>query len=442
MPLIERKKYLDEALRFRDTDLVKVVTGIRRCGKSSLLSLLAERLFTEGIPRKNIIELNLESLAVNITTYDDLYAQVKKRIPPQGKSYVFIDEVQNVPGWEKAVNAMRVDFDCDLYVTGSNAYLLSSELATYLSGRYVEIKMTPLVFSEYLDFCGLQPASLPGQAGLLFDDKGEAYRLDTLFSSFRRYGGMPAIASLSTDQEVHSAYMQTLYDSVVTRDVIDRERDRSRRTITQPEVLQRICLYLADNIGNPCSINKIQQALKSFGYSMGAHTVDAYIHALLDAYVFCLVKRFDIRGKEHLKTLGKYYIADSGLSNYLLGYRDINQGRVLENLVYLQLKYEGFAISTGKFYEKEVDFVAIKNDRRIYVQVTHSLQDDQTKSRELTPLLSIKDGFEKLIIVGEGSCPTNIDGIRIRNASECFLTSIAAKPVQILQDHAATDTLM
>jgi predicted AAA+ superfamily ATPase len=198
-----------------------------------------------------------------------------------------------------------------------------------------------------------------------------------------------------------------------------------RRTITQPEVLQRICLFLADNIGNSCSANKIQGALNAFGYSTGAHTVAAYIQALTDAYIFYPTKRYDIRGKEHLKTLGKYYISDVGLRNYLLGYRDIDQGRVLKNLVFLQLLYEGYQVSVGKLYNKEIDFIAVKNQKRLYIQVTQAMYDKEAKARETAPLLSIKDGYEKIIIVGEGSYPTDIEGIRILNASECLMGSIS-----------------
>lgn len=416
--LYPRDKYLHEALRFKDSDMIKVVTGIRRCGKSSLLTLVAEQFIREGISQRNIIELNLESMESNIHTYEDLYASIKESIPKKGKAYIFIDEVQNILGWEKAVNAMRVDFDCDLYVTGSNAFLLSSELATYLSGRYVEIKMLPLVFSEYLEFCGLSRATLPGQEGLLEDSQGNSYRLDAIFRTYRRFGGMPGIASLDISQEKHSAYMQTLFDSVVTRDVLDRERDRTRRTITQPDVLRRLVLYLADNIGNPCSVNKIMRAFKSLGHSISTHTIDAYIKALEDAYIFYSVKRFDVRGKDHLKTLGKYYIVDTGLRNHLLDYRDSDQGRVLENLVFLQLLFDGYSVSVGKLYDKEVDFVAIKNERKLYIQVTETMTNKQTQTRELSPLLSIRDAYEKIVIAGDGNYPANIDGVRIVNAAE------------------------
>lgn len=421
MQLIKRERYLKEALRFRDTDLIKVVTGIRRCGKSSLLHLVEATLIEDGVLTSNIIKLNLESLTSGIENFRDLYNAVKSQIVSKDKTYIFIDEVQNVPGWEKAINSLRVDFDCDIYITGSNAFLLSSELSTYLSGRYVEIKMLPLVFTEFLDFCNLVPAKLPGQEGLLIDGKGNTFLLDHVFSHFRRYGGMPSIATLNLEQEDHRAYHQTLYESVVARDILDRERDRSRRTITQPQMLRRICLYLADNIGNPCSMTKIKDALKSFGYTSSPHTVEAYIRALVDAYVFYPAKRYDIRGKDHLKTLGKYYVVDSGLRNYLLDYRDLDQGRVLENLVYLQLLFEGYSVSVGKLYNKEVDFVAIKGNRRIYIQVTEEMFDEKTKDRELSPLLAIRDGFEKFIIVGEGSYPKDIDGIKIITAPNFFL---------------------
>jgi len=425
--LIQRKKYLNEALRFRDTDLIKVITGIRRCGKSSLLELIALQLKDEGIADTNIIKLNLESLEVNICSPEELYQFVKAKLTPGKRCYLFIDEVQNVFGWERAVNAMRVDFNCDLYVTGSNAYLLSSELSTYLSGRYVEVRMLPLVFAEYLDFRGLAPAPLAGQEGLLVDKQKNNYLLSTVFADYQRFGGMPALAKPEIDQQAHHTYMQALYDSVITRDILDRERDKSRRTITQPDLLRRICLFLADNIGNFCSTNNIKNVLEASGRRIGSHTVDAYIEALLDAYAFYRAKRFDIRGKEHLKTIDKYYLSDPGLRSYLLGYRDADQGRVLENIVFLQLLYDGYSVSVGKLYNKEIDFVAMKDEKRVYIQVTESMVNSSVIDRELNPLLSIKDAYKKIVIVNGGSHPRNIEGVEIKKATE-FLMDTACHP--------------
>lgn len=421
MQLVKRDRYLEEALRFRDSDLIKVVTGVRRCGKSSLLELIEDWLLAEGVPSQNIAKLNLESLSENIDTYKDMYAYFEKRVASQGKTYIFIDEVQNIFEWEKAVNALRIDFNCDIYITGSNAYLLSSELSTYLSGRYVEIKMLPLTFSEYLDFCGLKQSGQASQEGLLFDEDNGVHLLDTIFSTYRKYGGMPRVAAASLDQAKHSAYMNTLYESVVTRDVLDRERDKSRRTITNPELLRRICFFLADNIGNPFSTPSVRDSLKSLGYSTSADTIEVYTQALADAYIFYPAKRFDIRGKDHLKTLGKFYIVDVGLRNYLMNYRDLDQGRTLENIVFLQLLFEGYSVSVGKLYQKEIDFVATKDERKIFIQVADSMHDAKTLRRELDPLISLKNGYEKIIIAGEGRYPHDLDGVRIINASKFLI---------------------
>ena len=259
--LVSRATYLDRALMFRDTDLIKVITGVRRCGKSSLLALVRGKIESEDVEGRAFVSLNLESMACPVATKEDLYAYFRERLSPNGKTYIFLDEPQRIDGWQLAVNAMRVDFDCDIYLTGSNAYLLSSELSTYLSGRYVEIKMLPLMLGEYLEFCGLSfgassAAIAPDGSVVLFDDILERYLT---------YGGMPAIASLDLTQEAHSIYAAGLYDAVVTRDVLNRERSLGQSKVMDAALLEKVAAFLGDNIGNCLSMKRIADSLTSAG---------------------------------------------------------------------------------------------------------------------------------------------------------------------------------
>ncbi len=416
--LIQRQKYLDEALLFRDTDLVKVITGIRRCGKSSLLQLVRQHFESEGKPDRAFISLNLEDKRYGITTDDDLYSYIEKRLSKTGRTYIFIDEIQRIEGWHDVINSMRVGFDCDIYVTGSNAFLLSSEIATYLSGRYIEVKMLPLAFSEFLDFCGLSFA--PGSTATA-DDAGRILSFADVFRRYLDYGGMPAIAALDTTQTIHSRYMEGLYDTVIVRDIMDRERNASERRVSNPDLLKAICEYLADNVGNMTSAKKIADTFISAGRKTHHDTVRSYIKALEDAYVFYPARRYDIHGKAMLKTLPKYYIVDTGLRRFLAGYRDANIGFVFENAVYLQLLFEGWSVHVGKLYQNEVDFVAIKDEKIIYVQVADELYSEDTQRRELKPLLAIPDAHEKVIVVRQGDYQPDIEGVRIVKARDFFI---------------------
>lgn len=415
--LVNRQAYLDRILMFRDTDLVKVVTGVRRCGKSSLLALAQEKILSEGIEGRSIVSLNLESRKCPVTTEDDLYAYFRDRMSPEGRTYIFLDEPQRVEGWQTAVNALRVDFDCDIYLTGSNAYLLSSELSTYLSGRYVEVKVLPLALGEYLDFCGI---SFGGSTAAVGAD-GQVILFDDILERYLRYGGMPAIASLSTTQEAHSIYMSGLYDAVATRDILNRERNRGQSKVTDAALLERITSFLADNIGNRLSMKRIADTLTSAGAKTTNKTVDSYVTALNEAYLFYKTDRYDLHGREILRTNPKQYIADLGLRSYLGGYRAHDMGRLLENAVYLQLLYRGWHVHVGKLYDKEVDFVAVKDGRTVYIQATDEMFSDTTRQRELSPLRSIRDSYEKVIVVRQGRYVPDVDGIRILPAKDFFL---------------------
>lgn len=416
-PLINRESYVDKVLLFRDSELIKVVTGVRRCGKSSLLELVRERLSAER-EGAQFVSINLESMAHEVKTPEELYAYVRDRLSATARTYVFIDEPQRVKGWENAVNAVRVDFDCDIYLTGSNAYLLSSELSTYLSGRYVETKMLPLAFAEYCDFCGV---SFARESSVAIAGDGAPVTFDDLFARYLVYGGMPAIASMETDQAAHSAYMSGVYDAVVVRDVINRERAFSRSKVTDPGLLRRIVDYLADNVGNPSVPARIANALTSAGAPTTNKTVLSYMQALEEAYLFYPARRYDLHGKRLLSTQSKEYLVDLGFRSYLGGYRRSDMGRAFENAVYLQLLHEGWQVHVGKLYEKEIDFVATRDGRVLYVQVTDEMYSEQTREREVAPLRSIRDAYEKIVVVRQGSYETDIAGIRIVGARDFFL---------------------
>ncbi len=415
--LVSRDVYLNRALMFRDTDLIKVVTGVRRCGKSSMLGLIREKLLSEGIDERALVSLNLESKTCRVTTEDDLYSYFSERLFSGGRTYIFLDEPQRIAGWQNAVNAMRVDFDCDIYLTGSNAYLLSSELSTYLSGRYVEVKMLPLSVSEYLDFCGLAF----GESSATVGPGGDVALFDDIFVRYLHYGGMPAIASLATTQQRHSAYLSSLYEAVATRDIVNREREHGRSKVTNAALLKKISVFLGDNVGNKLSMKGVADTLTSAGSKTTNKTVESYVTALNDAYLFYKTDRFDLHGREILRTNPKQYIVDLGLRSYLMGYRSVDMGRLFENAVYLQLLYKGWSVHVGKLYEKEVDFVAVKDGRTVYIQVTDEMFSESTRERELGPLRSIRDAYEKVVVVRQGSYEPDVDGIAIISAKDFFL---------------------
>ena len=380
--LKSRDKYLKEAMLFRDTDLIKVITGVRRCGKSSLLDLIRMAIESEGVAGRGFVDVNLESKGTGIKTENELYNYVRGRLSDKDRTYVFIDEPQRIEGWQDAVNAMRVDFDCDIYLTGSNAYLLSSELSTYLSGRYVEVKMLPLSFSEFANFCGVEFAS--GRSAALAPD-GEPVLFDEMLTRYLEYGGMPAIASLTTTQAQHSAYMSGIYEAIAVRDIVNRERGKSKSTVTDPSLLRHVAEFLADNIGNEFSPNGIAGALTSTGSKTTNKTVSSYVGALEEAFLFYRATRYDLHGKALLKTNPKEYIVDTGFRTWMAGYRVTDTGRLFENAVFLQLLYEGWSVHVGKLYGKEVDFVATKDGRVLYVQATDEMFASETREARDRP---------------------------------------------------------
>lgn len=422
--LKKRDVYLNKLVAFRDTEPVKVITGIRRCGKSSLLKLMVEHLKETGISADQIIEMNFESHAFNKMSADDFYDYVRERVLPDKRMYFFFDELQRIENWEETVNSFRVDFNCDIYITGSNAYLLSSEYATYLSGRCVEIKMLPLSFSEFIYFHGFSVDKrdnlLGGKSLRAIAENGEIYELREIFEAYMRFGGMPGIADVGFNQERAMVLLDGIYSTVVVRDILEREKRRGQKHITDPVLLRKIILFLADNIGSNISVSSIGNILVNEGLLVDAkrkgnpsvHTVQAYVNALIESYFFYDIKRFDIKGKEYLRTLGKYYIADIGIRNYLLGFRDRDNGHVLENIVYFELLRRGFDVAIGKVDALEVDFIATKADEKIYVQVTQSMMSEDVRKRELAPLQKINDNYEKIILSMEPGLDSVYEGIK------------------------------
>lgn len=405
--LRKRDIYLNKLIAFQDTEPIQVVTGIRRCGKSSLLKLMAAHLRENGVNDEQIIEINFESYEFIKMTSDDLYQYVKERSLPGKRMYLFFDELQRMAGWENTINAFRVDLDCDIYITGSNAYLLSSEYSTYLSGRCVEIKMLPLSFAEFINFHGFTiqevKSALGGTKNQAVDADGTHYELREIFDAYMRYGGMPGIADVGLEQDKALTLLDGIYSTVIVRDILEREKRRGQRQITDTILLKKIILFLADNIGRSVSVSSIGNTLVNESLldegrrktKPSAHTVQAYVNALLEAYFFYDIKRFDIKGKEFLRTLGKYYIVDIGLRNYLLGFRNRDSGHAIENVVYFELLCRGYDVAIGKVGTAEVDFIATKADEKLYVQVTESMESETVRARELAPLQKIADNYEK-----------------------------------------------
>ena len=398
-------------------DLVKIVTGIRRCGKSSLLDLFHQYLSDSGVPDVNVIHMNLESLRYrNLTNYLSFYDYVSERIPKSGKTeripksgktYLIFDELQAVEHWEKAIESFRLDFDVDIYITGSNAYLLSTEFSTLLSGRYVEIRMLPLSFKEFLAFYEFAPS-------VTTEEK---------FQRYLQFGGMPILREYQFNEARSNQALEGIYSTVVLRDILQRNNQVDQR------ILQKIMLFLCSNIGSITSPNNIGNVLSHEGdiqqgsrKSVAGKTVDKYISMLRSAFIFFSVGRYDVKGKQLLKTLGKNYIIDMGFRNMLLGYRDADRGHIIENIVFLELIRRDYRVYIGKVGETEIDFVAEKPDDKLYIQVTESMQSSETRDRELKPLRMIPDNYEKIVLSMDRNYINSYDGIKSLNLIDWLLS--------------------
>lgn len=406
--LINRPEYLTQLIQNKDVDLVKIVTGIRRCGKSSLLDLFHQYLSTNNVPDANIIHMNLESLRYrNLTDYLSFYDYVSALIPAAGKTYLIFDELQVVEHWEKAVESFRLDFDVDIYITGSNAYLLSTEFSTLLSGRYVEIRMMPLSFKEFLTFYEFETT-------ITMEEK---------FQKYLQFGGMPILKEYHFNEPRSNQALEGIYSTVVLRDILQRNNQ------VDQNMLHKIMLFLCSNIGSITSPNSIGNVLSNEGdiqqfkgKNVAGKTVDKYISMLRSAFIFYSVGRYDVKGKQLLKTLGKHYIIDMGFRNMLLGYRDADRGHIIENIVFLELLRRDYRVYIGKVGETEVDFVAEKPNDKLYIQVTESMQSPETRERELRPLRMIRDNYEKIVLSMDRNFITSYEGIKSLNLIDWLLS--------------------
>lgn len=401
--MIAREQYMKQIRDFIDKPVVKVITGMRRCGKSVIMEFAREEIKRRGVPEKNIFYANFESLAhEDLKNYKALYHAVTEAAKQvEGKLYIFLDEIQEVSAWEKAINSFRVDFDCDIYVTGSNAKLLSGELATLLSGRYVEIRVYPLSFAEYLDFVQSNE-----------DEKG--FTKQEHFANYLRFGSLPGIHQMKWDEKRIMQYLADIYNSVLLNDVIKRNK------IRDPALLENIVRYLMDNIGNTFSAKKISDFIKNQGRKLSTETVYTYIKALESAFLIYKVQRFDIKGKRLLETQEKYYLSDLGLRHAVMGYRDNDIGGVLENVVFLELLRRDWTVNIGKQDVAEVDFVANRTDDRLYVQVCYVLTEDNTDC-EFNPLESVPDHYEKVVLSTDSLMSFNRNGVRQKNIMDFLL---------------------
>lgn len=397
--MVQRKEYLEQLIGWKDEQVIKVVTGIRRCGKSTLLIQYQQWLKENGVTDEQIVSVNFEELEYEyLLDYKKLYQYLKERLVSGKMTYIFLDEIQKVPSFEKVIDSLYVKPNVDLYVTGSNAYMLSGDLATLLTGRYVEIKMLPLSFQEFLSMTGLEP------------ERG--------FPEYLKNGGMPYIAAMNRTDEKVSTYLEGIYNTVIVKDIEDRqarkENDSSKRKITDIALLKTIAKYLAGVVGNPVSVRCITNYLISSGRKISPNTVGDYVEALMESFIFYPAERFDIVGKQLLKANRKMYIVDLGLRNHILPRRSYDLGFSLENVVYFELLRRGYKVTIGKVGNTEVDFVAEKQGAYQYFQVTADMTAKETFDREIRPLENIRDNYGKLILTMDRLTPGNYNGIQVQ----------------------------
>ena len=385
--MIERKEYLDQLWAWKDEQQIKVVTGIRRCGKSVLLEQYQERLLANGVTAEQIISINFENLDYEpLKDYMKLYNYLKERLCADKMTYIFLDEVQEVPSFEKVVDSLYIRDHVDVYITGSNAYMLSSELATLLSGRYTEIRMLPLSFCEYMAVTGMA--------------KEEA------FAEFMKTGGIPYVAVMNRTDEKTDQYLEGIYNTVIVKDIA---------------LLKTIARYLASVIGSPVSMKSITDYLTSAGRKVSQNTVSDYVEALTESFIFYPVERFDIVGKQLLKVNNKFYIVDMGIRNHILPRKRYDLGFTIENIVYLELLRRGGKVNIGKYGSAEVDFVTQKEGVLTYYQVTADMTAEETFEREMRPLRSIQDNYEKIVLTLDRFSLGNYDGIKVVNVIDWLL---------------------
>lgn len=396
--MVIRKEYLSRLLAWKNEQVIKVVTGIRRCGKSTLLKQFQDHLLEDGVSREQIISINFEDLDYEyLLDYKALYAYIRERLCPDKMTYIFLDEIQKVDSFQKAVDSLFIKENTDIYITGSNAYLLSGDLATLLTGRFVEISMLPLSFAEYLE-CTRET----GEQAL---------------ASYMKFGGFPYLSQMENTAEKVDIYLEGIYNTVVVKDIEDRQlrknSDPNRRKITDITLLKTVARYLASVVGSPVSVKRVSDYLISSGRKVSPNTVDDYMEALREAFIFYPVERFDINGKQLLKVNRKWYIVDLGLRNHILPKKQYDLGFSLENIVFFELLRRGYRVNVGKNSDSEVDFVAQKQGVLHYYQVTADMTNEDTFNREIRPLQSIKDNYEKMILTMDHMTPGDYEGIQV-----------------------------
>ena len=404
--MVEREEYLNQLWSWKDEQLIKVVTGIRRCGKSTLLLQYKDRLLKTGVDSEQIISINFEDLDNEpLLDYKVLYKYIKERLCTGKMTYIFLDEIQNVPYFEKVVDSLYVKENTDIYITGSNAYMLSSDLATFLSGRYVEISMLPLSFKEYISLTGIQK--------------------EKAFTEYMKTGGIPYVAVMERTDEKVDLYLEGIYNTVIVKDIEERytrkEKEFGKRKVTDIALLKTIARYLASVVGSPVSIKSITDYLISSGRKVSPNTVSDYVEALAESFVFYPVERFDIIGKQILKTNKKMYIVDLGLRNHILPRKHYDLGFSVENIVYFELLRRQNKVNIGKYGSTEVDFVTQKQGIITYYQVTADMTAEETFEREMKPLRSIQDNYEKIVLTLDNFSVGNYDGIKVINVIDWLL---------------------
>lgn len=404
--MVQRKEYLEKLIEWKDDDVIKVVTGIRRCGKSTLLMQYQDYLKSIGIEENQIIAVNFEELEYEeLCDYKKLYAYIKDRLVADKITYIFLDEIQKVPSFEKVVDSLYVKPNIDIYITGSNAYMLSGDLATLLTGRYVEISMLPLSFSEYMQL----------------SDKDK----ESAFADYIKYGGLPFVATMDRTDDKVDTYLEGIYNTVIVKDIEDRQKrqesNSDKRKINDIPLLKTIAKYLSSVIGSPVSLRGITNYLVSSGRKISANTVSNYVYALIESFIFYPAERFDIVGKQLLKANKKYYMVDLGIRNHILPRKYYDLGFSVENIVFFELLRRGCKVTIGKYQENEVDFVAEKRGEFTYIQVTADMVSESTFDREMKPLYAIQDNYEKIVLTLDKLTVGNYDGIKVVNVIDWLL---------------------
>ena len=394
--MVERSAYLDKLRQWKDEQVIKVVTGIRRCGKSTLLQQYRNWLRNTGVSEEQIISINFEDLEYEpLLDYRELYRYITQRLPQEERAYIFLDEIQKVESFEKAVDSLYIRQNVDIYLSGSNAYLLSSDLATLLTGRYVEIRMLPLSYSEF---------------STLSDTDA-----DRSFTEYLKVGGFPYLAAMKRTDEKVDTYLEGIYNTVIVRDIEDRQARREQRRITDIALLKTIARYLASTVGSPVSLRGITDYMTSNGRKISPNTVSDYVEALTQAFIFYPVERMDVSGKQLLKANRKFYIVDLGLRNFILPRKHYDLGFSLENIVYLELLRRNYRVTTGRVAQAEVDFVAEKEGVYTYFQVTADMTNADTFAREMRPLENIRDNYGKIVLTADKLTVGNYNGIVVEN---------------------------